>query len=107
MRTDVAKRRTSFQNTVYLDRALDDLRCSSEMIPEALLAHLAPVGWQHINLTGDYLWDVDIWLRTGSEPSARQQQTFARPLPPDRVPDPVLLTVLFCPFYGVTPFWKN
>jgi hypothetical protein len=22
-------------------------------------AHLAPVGWQHINLTGDYLWDSD------------------------------------------------
>jgi len=32
-------------NTVYLDRALDDLRCSREMIPEALLAHLAPIGW--------------------------------------------------------------
>jgi Tn3 transposase DDE domain len=49
-------------NTVYLDRALNDLRCSGEMIPEALLAHLAPVGWQHINLTGDYLWDADIGL---------------------------------------------
>ena len=49
-------------NTVYLDRALDDLRCGSEMIPEALLAHLAPIGWQHINLTGDYLWDVDVGL---------------------------------------------
>ena len=24
-------------------------------------------------------------------------------MPPDRVPDPVLLTVLSCPFYGVTP----
>ena len=32
------------------------------MIPEALLAHLAPIGWQHINLTGDYLWDADIGL---------------------------------------------
>ena len=26
---------------------------------DALLAHLAPLGWQHINLTGDYLWDAD------------------------------------------------
>jgi 4'-phosphopantetheinyl transferase EntD len=42
-------------------------------------------------------------LRTGSERFAGQQQAFARPLPPDRVPDPVLLTVLSCPFYGVTP----
>jgi hypothetical protein len=46
---------------------------------------------------------MSAWLRTGSERSARQQQAFARPLPPDRVPDPVLLTVLSCPFYGVTP----
>ena len=49
-------------NTVYLDRGLNDLRCGGEMIPESLLAHLAPVGWQHINLTGDYLWDADIRL---------------------------------------------
>jgi hypothetical protein len=21
-----------------------------------LLRHLSPLGWQHINLTGDYLW---------------------------------------------------
>jgi hypothetical protein len=42
-------------------------------------------------------------LRRGSEHVARQQQAFARPLPPDRVPDPVLLTVPSCPFYGVTP----
>ena len=29
---------------------------NTEVIPDALLAHLAPLGWQHINLTGDYLW---------------------------------------------------
>jgi hypothetical protein len=34
---------------------------------------------------------------------AWQQSTFTRLLPPERVPDPVLLTVLSCPFYGVTP----
>jgi Tn3 transposase DDE domain len=28
-------------------------------VPDTLLAHLAPLGWQHINLTGDYLWDAD------------------------------------------------
>jgi TnpA family transposase len=46
-------------NTVYLGRALDALRRRGEAIPDALLAHIAPLGWQHINLTGDYLWDVD------------------------------------------------
>jgi len=49
-------------NTVYLSRALDVLRRQGETIADALLAHLAPVGWQHINLTGDYLWDADAGL---------------------------------------------
>ena len=47
-------------NTVYLGRALDKLRRGGEIVPDPLLAHLAPVGWQHINLTGDYLWDAEI-----------------------------------------------
>lgn len=49
-------------NTVYLDRALDALRRRGETITDTLLAHLAPVGWQHINLTGDYLWGTDASL---------------------------------------------
>jgi hypothetical protein len=24
-----------------------------------LLAHLSPLGWEHINLTGDYVWKPD------------------------------------------------
>jgi Tn3 transposase DDE domain len=43
-------------NSVYLQRALDTLRRRGEPVTEALLGHLAPLGWQHINLTGDYLW---------------------------------------------------
>ena len=46
-------------NTVYLGRALDALRARGEAIPDALLAHLTPSGWQHINLTGDYPWGAD------------------------------------------------
>jgi Tn3 transposase DDE domain-containing protein len=38
-------------NTVYLSRVLDVLRRQGETIADALLGHLAPVGWQHINLT--------------------------------------------------------
>ena len=66
----------AFWNTVYLGRALDALRRRGETIPDALLAHLAPLGWQHINLSpsdpspkgldrrrpiqrGDYLWGAD------------------------------------------------
>jgi TnpA family transposase len=43
-------------NTVYLGRALDALRRRGEVVPDALLAHIAPLGWQHVKLTGDYLW---------------------------------------------------
>lgn len=46
-------------NTVDLGRALDALRCLGKVVPDALPAHIAPLGWQHINLTGDYLWDAD------------------------------------------------
>lgn len=49
-------------NTVYLSRALDALRRQGETVEDVLLAHFAPVGWQHINLTGDYLWDADAGL---------------------------------------------
>jgi hypothetical protein len=43
-------------NTIYLGRALDTVRRRGDPMPDVLLAHLAPLGWQHINLTGDYLW---------------------------------------------------
>ena len=43
-------------NTVYLARALQSLARRGAEPDPALLAHLAPLGWQHINLTGDYLW---------------------------------------------------
>ena len=43
-------------NTVYLERALELLRKKGEPIREDLIRHLSPLGWEHINLTGDYLW---------------------------------------------------
>ncbi len=29
---------------------------SGKDIDEKLLSHLSPLGWEHINLTGDYIW---------------------------------------------------
>ena len=43
-------------NTVYLGRAVQALRDSGKNIDERLLPHLSPLGWEHINLTGDYIW---------------------------------------------------
>jgi TnpA family transposase len=43
-------------NTVYLDRAVRQLRAQGVAVPDYLLAHVAPLGWEHIGLTGDYVW---------------------------------------------------
>jgi TnpA family transposase len=43
-------------NTVYLDRAVQALRQAGQSIDPTLLAFLSPLGWEHINLTGDYVW---------------------------------------------------
>jgi TnpA family transposase len=43
-------------NTVYLDRVVQHVRAQGATIPDDLLAHVAPLGWEHIALTGDYVW---------------------------------------------------
>ena len=43
-------------NTVYLERATNTLRNHGQGVDDALLQYLSPLGWEHINLTGDYLW---------------------------------------------------
>ena len=43
-------------NTVYLARAANALRSHGQAIDGRLLQYLSPLGWEHINLTGDYLW---------------------------------------------------
>ena len=43
-------------NTVYLERAANALRGQDKTFDGALLKYLSPLGWEHVNLTGDYLW---------------------------------------------------
>jgi hypothetical protein len=43
-------------NTVYLDRAVQQVRAQGVAIPDDLLAHVAPLGWEHIGFSGDYIW---------------------------------------------------
>ena len=45
-------------NTVYLEKAVDYLKQQGLDIPEEHLQHLSPLGWEHINLTGDYVWNL-------------------------------------------------
>lgn len=46
-------------NTVYLGRAVDELRSRGENLPDDLLAHVAPLGWEHIAFNGDYVWPAE------------------------------------------------
>ena len=41
-------------NTTYLQRAVDHLRKQCHHPEPGDLAHLSPLGWEHVNLTGDY-----------------------------------------------------
>ena len=43
-------------NTVYLQQATQGLKAHGQSIDDKLLQHLSPLGWEHINLTGDYVW---------------------------------------------------
>ena len=43
-------------NNVYLKRAVEEQRSRGEIIPDELLAHVAPLGWEHIAFNGDYVW---------------------------------------------------
>jgi hypothetical protein len=53
-------------NTVYLGRAIVALREHGISIENEALVHLSPIGWEHINLTGDYTWQAAGKLRKGS-----------------------------------------
>ena len=43
-------------NTAYLERTIQALRDSGKNVDGKLLQHLSPLGWEHIDLTGDYIW---------------------------------------------------
>jgi hypothetical protein len=43
-----------------------------EDIPEKLLAYLSPLGWEHVNLIGDYVW--------GAQHSVSENNDGLRPL---------------------------
>jgi len=52
-------------NTVYIERAIQALSESGQEIDDTLLSHLSPLGWEHINLTGDYIWQQDKRVERG------------------------------------------
>ena len=39
-----------------LPKPLQALQSSDPELDENLFQHISPLGWEHINLTGDYVW---------------------------------------------------
>ena len=62
-------------NTVYLERATNALRGHAAPVDDALLQYLSPLGWEHINLTGDYLWKSSAKVGAGKFRPLRAIQT--------------------------------
>ena len=50
---------------MYLKRATQALRESGKLAKDAMLQYLSPLGWEHINLTGDYAWRQNRWSDDG------------------------------------------
>jgi TnpA family transposase len=52
-------------NTVYLERAVKAMNARGMLPDPVLLPYLSPLGWEHINLTGDYVWRHSQKLQSG------------------------------------------
>jgi Tn3 transposase DDE domain len=61
-------------NTVYLERASEHL-AKSRPFNSAHLQHASPLGWEYINLTGDYIWNINRRVAKGSYRPLRKQRT--------------------------------
>lgn len=62
-----------YWNSTYMADAIAHLRAKGEAVPDELLAHTSPVGWEHIGLSGDFLWE-----RAASTPVGRRPLNLER-----------------------------
>lgn len=58
-------------NTRYLQASLEDLGQRGTDVRSELARHVAPLGWEHIGLTGDYVWGADPMPTEGLRPLRR------------------------------------
>jgi TnpA family transposase len=62
-------------NCRYLGRILTETRARGAKIQDTIAARLSPLGWDHINITGDYIWsdtlplDTDGYLHLRNSPA--------------------------------------
>ncbi len=53
-------------NSIYVERAIEELRNRGHDITDEHLRHLSPLGWEHIGLTGVYRWNLGGGPQPGS-----------------------------------------
>ena len=46
-----------YRNSTYIADAAAHLRAIGELVPNDLLAHASPEGWEHTAYSGDFLWE--------------------------------------------------
>jgi hypothetical protein len=61
-------------NTVYLERATEQM-AKSLRFDSALHQHVSPLGWEHINFTGDYTWHANKRVAKGGFRPLRSSRT--------------------------------
>jgi TnpA family transposase len=57
-----------YWNSTYMADAVAHLRAIGDAVPDELLAHTSPVSWEHIGLSGDFLWDRAAAVPAGRRP---------------------------------------
>jgi len=57
-----------------LERVIQHLKDNGQTVNESLLKHLSPLGWEHINLTGDYVWQQSRAMEKGEFRPLQKQQ---------------------------------
>ena len=60
-----------FWNTMKLGEVVNTRAASGTHIAPDLLAHVSPLGWEHINLTGEYRWPKSLDPMTAGASEAR------------------------------------
>lgn len=60
-----------FSGEPNIERAIDSLKRKGISLNEQLISHLFPLGWEHINLSGDYVWRTNLKLGQGKYRSLR------------------------------------
>ena len=45
-----------FWNTMKLGEVIASQKREGKLLSPDLLTHVSPLGWEHINLTGEYRW---------------------------------------------------